>query len=78
MKDKRENTPFYARRTYRLLSGSFGAFLVGVGLYALFFEGPLTALRLAASVGLVMFGGNMAASAYAAKQSWLSRIGPLP
>ena len=78
MKDQRESTPFYAKRTYRLLSGAFGAFLIGVGLYALLFAGPLTALRLAVGIGLVLFGGNMAASAYAAKESWLSRIGPFP
>ncbi len=70
---------FYAGRSYRLLSGAFGAFLAGVGVYALFFAGePWDALRLAVSLGLMVLGANMVLSAYAAKESWLSRLGPLP
>jgi len=78
MKDQRESTPFYARRTYRLFSGLFGAFLVAVGLYALIFATSFSALRVVVGAALVVLGANMARSAYAAKESWLSRIGPLP
>lgn len=78
MKAQRESTPYYAKHPYRLLSGAFGTLLIGVGLYALLFAGPLTTLHLVVGPGLVLLGGNLLASAYAAKESWLSGIGPLP
>lgn len=56
----------------------FGLFLVTVGLYALLFVAPLTAPRVIAGVVLVVLGCNMLAAAYRAKESWLSRLGPLP
>ena len=65
-------------RTYRLLSGCFGVFLAGIGLYALVFAAPLTLLRVAAGAGLVLLGGNMVVAACKGRESWLSRIGPLP
>ena len=68
--------PFYAKRTYRLLSGVFGAFLTAVGLFVLLFTGPLTALSVVAGIALVFLGGNMAIAAYCGKESWLSRLGP--
>ena len=43
MRNQRDNAPFYAKRTYRLVSGVFGTFLIGTGLYALLFAGPMTA-----------------------------------
>lgn len=78
MKDQRGSVPFYAKRTYRLVSGTFGTFLIGIGLYALLFAGPLTVLSVAVGLALVVFGGNMAVAAYSGKESWLSRLGPLP
>lgn len=78
MKDQRDTMPFYAKRTYRLLSGVFGAFLTAVGLFILLFTGPLTALSVVAGIALVFLGGNMAIAAYCGKESWLSRLGPLP
>lgn len=70
--------PFHARRTYRLLSGIFGAFLAAVGIFILLFNGPLTALSVVAGIALVMLGGDMLLAAYSGKESWLSRFGPLP
>jgi hypothetical protein len=78
MRDQHECTPFYATPIYRVLSGAFGAVLSSAGVYALLFAGPLTPLSLVGGIGLVVFGLNMVASACAAKESWLSRIGPLP
>ncbi len=75
----RERPPFHAKRGYRLFSGVFGAFLLGVGVYALALGfAPMSALHLVGGIGLVLVGGNMVVSAYAAKESWLSRLGPLP
>jgi hypothetical protein len=67
LRNQNETTPFYAKRIYRVLSGAFGALLIGTGLYALLFTGPMTPLSLAGGIGFVVFGGNMVASAYAAK-----------
>lgn len=78
MDEPKDTKPFHARRGYRLLSGAFGAFLAGVGVYVLVLAGPATALSLAAGFALLLIGGNMVASAYTGKESWLSRIGPLP
>ena len=78
MRDQRDSAPFYARRTYRLVSGLFGTFLICVGLYALLFAGPLTALSIAVGLALVVLGGNMVVAAYSGRESWLSRLGPLP
>ncbi len=76
--DQRESKPFYAKHLYRWLSGTSGAFLIGVGLYALILAGPLTLLSVVGGLGLILVGGNMVASAYAARESWLSKLGPLP
>jgi hypothetical protein len=78
MTDRAECQPFYARGTYRLLTGTFGLFLTGVGLYALFFAGTSTGVRLVGGSVLVLAGCNLVSSAYKAKPSWLSRLGPLP
>lgn len=75
--DQREQKPFYAKPTYRLMSGAFSAFLMGVGIYVLLFSGPLTALSVIVGLALVVFGGNMAFTAYFGKESWLSRLGPM-
>ena len=78
MKDLPASTPYYVKPAYRLLSGLFGVFLMGVGGYALLFADPLTALHFALGAGMVLFGSNMLLSACTAKESWLSGIGPLP
>lgn len=78
MTDRREREPFHARRSYRLITGSLGLLLIGVGLYALFFSGASAILRLVAGAALVLPGYDMVASAFKARESWLSRLGPLP
>lgn len=78
MSNRREDTAFHARPTYRIISGAFGLLLAGVGVYALFFVGPPDALRGLVGAAFVLLGGNMFLAACRAKESWLSRIGPLP
>jgi hypothetical protein len=70
--------PFYSRPVYRLLSGLFGLCLAGIGIYGLFFAGPSSLLQNFGAGVLVMVGANMVLAAVRAKESWLSRIGPLP
>ena len=63
---------------HRLFAGGFGVFLMGVGIYAVFFTGAFAILQLIGGSALVLLGGNMVVSAWRARESWLSRLGPLP
>ena len=78
MDTQQPSRPFYAKPLYRLLAGVFGAFLLAVGLFALFFVGGLTALGFIVGLTLIVLGFNLLLSAYRARESWISRIGPLP
>jgi len=79
MKDQGDSQPFYARRGHRIFSGIFGVFLTSVGLYGFCNAAiPLSWLQLLVGIIFILLGGNMAWSAYKSKQSWLSKIGPLP
>ncbi len=78
MIDSRKNQPFYARKLYRIFSGSFGLILTCVGLYSLLFIGPSTIIHFFAGSAIIALGYNMVASACKAKESWLSKLGPLP
>lgn len=78
MTDQHADQPFYARKMYRLLTAAFGLLLIGVGVYALIFAGTSTVVRLVGGSALVLAGYNMVSSAYQAKESWLSKLGPLP
>ena len=75
---RREGKPFYAGRTYRLITAVFGLLLIGVGCYALFLADTAGVIRFAGGTAFVAVGGNMVWSAVAARESWLSRLGPLP
>lgn len=75
---RREGKPFYAGRTYRLITAAFGLLLIGVGCYALFLADTAGVIRFAGGTAFVAVGGNMVWSAVAARESWLSRLGPLP
>lgn len=62
----------------RIFSVLFGLFLCGVGIYVLLFSHDSTLWQLIGGMLLALFGSNMLYAAYRNKQSWLSRIGPLP
>jgi len=78
MTDSPSSQPFYTRPLYRRLSAAFGLFLSGVGIYAALFGYTSLLLRIVLGALLVLIGGNMVLSAYRARESWLSRLGPLP
>ncbi len=78
MTDPIHAEPFYARKYYRLIAGVFGIFLVGVGAYVLLGGGTSAALRWLGGIALVLLGGNMAYSAMNSRESWISKVGPLP
>jgi len=70
--------PYYARSTYRFATGLFGLFLVGVGFFVLLRATTTAVIRFSSGVVLVVLGGNMVLSSCRGKESWLSRLGPLP
>ena len=70
--------PYYARSAYRWATGLFGLFLVGVGVFVLLRATTTAAVRVTGGLVLVLLGGNMVLSSYRGKESWLSRLGPLP
>jgi putative Mn2+ efflux pump MntP len=62
----------------RIFSTLFGLLLFGVGIYIVLFSYDSTLWHLIAGMLLALLGSNMFYAAYRNKQSWLSRIGPLP
>jgi len=78
MKDQGASQVFYAGKMYRLLTAVFGLFLIAVGCYAFFLADTSTVVRLLGGFVLVLLGYNMVSSACKAKESWLSKLGPLP
>jgi small neutral amino acid transporter SnatA (MarC family) len=78
MKETSRVRPYYARSIYRLASGLFGLFLVGVGVFVLMRATTTAAIRVSGGLVLVLLGGNMVLSSCRGKESWLSRLGPLP
>ena len=78
MSDQNNTTSYYARGFYRLFSGVFGLFLLGVGIYVVFFGVVEPLLRIGAGLLIALLGANAVWSAIQAKASWLSKVGPLP
>ena len=76
MTDQRSRPAFYTGPIYRVLMGAFGLFLIGIGLYAIFAD-P-SAMRIAGGVAIAIVGCNSVYASYNSKESWISKIGPLP
>ncbi len=62
----------------RIFSVLFGLLLFGVGIYVLLFNHEFKFWHIIGGMMLALFGSNTLYAAYRNKQSWLSRIGPLP
>ncbi len=63
----------------RTLLGAFGLFLLGVGLYALFFSNAEAGwLKYLFSLVFIALGSNALYAARRNTRAWLFRIGPLP
>jgi uncharacterized membrane protein HdeD (DUF308 family) len=78
MKETSGVRPYYERSTYRWATGLFGLFLVGVGFFVLLRATTTAVIRVSSGLVLVVLGGNMVLSSCRGKESWLSRLGPLP
>jgi hypothetical protein len=68
----------YTTRGYRLVSMVLGALFMGAGAYVLYTGPSGDTLQLIGSALLIVLGVNLVLSGWAARASWLSRIGPLP
>lgn len=70
--------PYYTRRGYRIASALLGAGLIVAAVVLLASAAPMTWLQLLTAGVLALLGGNLVISARAAREPWLSRLGPLP
>jgi len=78
MLEKPNRQPFYTARPYRIISAVLGLLIAAVGLYALLLTSNSTWLQWLVAVLIILLGSNMLLSALAGRESWLSKLGPLP
>jgi uncharacterized membrane protein HdeD (DUF308 family) len=78
MSDADDPSPYYRRLGHRLLTAALGVSLCALGVYVWMFGSVSLFWRIVAGVVLVSVGINAVASSRAARESWLSRVGPLP
>ncbi len=70
--------PFFTHPVYRAVSGTFGLVLLGCAGWV-WLQAPTTGWgTLLGGALLVLLAGNHLWSAVAAREPWLSKIGPLP
>ena len=76
MADDRDINRYFSGPIYRVLSGLLGLFLIGIGIYAIFFG--VVGLLARVSIGLVItvLGAETLWSSVKSKQSWLAKLGP--
>ncbi len=67
----------FGGRIYRVLSGMFGLFLMGVGIYIVFYGVVDPLIRIGAGLVIVLFGAETVWAANRSRQSWLSKLGPV-
>lgn len=70
--------PFYAKVYYRVLSSLFGLFLLTLAVLVLSAAEENKLWYMAGFLLLTTLGLNMLWSAIKGKESWVSKIGPLP
>lgn len=78
MDDPEQGMPYYTRPMYRGVTGGFGGLLAATGFYVALFAPAPGAMQVGLGLLLVLLGGNMVLAACRARESWLSRLGPLP
>ena len=76
MKDDQNINRYFSGSIYRVLSGLFGLFLTGLGMYVVFFGvvGPLA--RISVGLLIALLGADAVWSAIQSKQSWLAKLAP--
>lgn len=67
---------YFSGSVYRVLSGLFGLFLTGLGIYVVFFGVVDPLIRIGAGLLIALLGADAVWSAIQSKQSWLAKLGP--
>lgn len=70
--------PFYARKTFRIVTALLGLALIALGIYVLLSTDASGVIPLLTGFALVVVGLNGFYAALTATRSWLSKLGPLP
>ena len=76
MKDDQDINRYFSGSVYRVLSGLFGLFLTGVGIYVVFFGVVGLLVNIGAGVIIAILGAETVWSAIQSKQSWLAKLAP--
>lgn len=76
MKQNQDTQPYFSGRVYRWFSGLFGAFLVVVGIYAMFFGVVSPVARISVGLLIAVLGAESIWAGINARQSWLAKLGP--
>ncbi len=63
---------------HRLFTGGLGVVILGSGVYAMRFVSSSGMFQFVGAAVLIVLGVNMVFSAFRARESWMSKIGPLP
>lgn len=76
MTDDPDVNRYFSGSIYRILSGLFGLFLTGLGIYIVFFGvvGPL--VRTGAGLLIALLGADAVWAAIQSRQSWLAKLSP--
>lgn len=76
MADDRDVSLHFSGGIYRSLTGLFGVFLTGLGIYVVFFGVVDLPIRILLGLVIAGLGAETVWSAIQSKQSWLARLGP--
>lgn len=77
MADHRSVDSYYSGPIYRTLSGLFGLFLTGLGIYVVLFGVVDLPIRVTAGLLIALLGADAVWSAIRSKQCWLAKLSPL-
>lgn len=76
MKDDQNINRYFSGSIYRILSGLFGLFLTGLGMYVVFFGVVSPLARISVGLLIALLGADAVWSAIQSKQSWLAKLAP--
>lgn len=77
MTDSKRTNHYFSGGIYRALSGLFGLFLTGLGIYVIFFGVVDAFLRMGIGFIIAVLGAEtLWCGAIQSKQSWLAKLGP--
>ncbi len=76
MKDDQDISRYFSGSIYRVLSGLFGLFLTGLGVYVVFFGVVDPLIRTVIGLFITLLGAETFWSAIQSRQSWLAKLGP--